>query len=48
MYCLNYVNPSGFAGITKKLNIDGMKLTQSNALNYLVLRLVISILLFYL
>ncbi|MDC5000018.1 hypothetical protein NRA00_07590 [Acinetobacter baumannii] len=45
-YYSSYVNPQGFAETTKNLNIEKINLVQSNALNYLILRLVISILLF--
>lgn len=45
-YYTNYVDPTGFIKSSKDLTVDQFKLTQTYAFNYLILRLVISALLF--
>ncbi|MEN8549713.1 hypothetical protein ABFW07_10520 [Acinetobacter soli] len=45
-YYTNYVDPTGFMKSSKDLTVDQFKLTQTYAFNYLILRLVISALLF--
>ncbi|WP_394661743.1 hypothetical protein [uncultured Acinetobacter sp.] len=45
-YYTNYVDPTGFIKSSKNLTVDQFKLTQTYAFNYLILRLVISALLF--
>lgn len=45
-YYANYVDPTGFIKSSKNLTVDQFKLTQTYAFNYLILRLVISALLF--